>query len=566
MSDNGEVSVLVVDGTQLVQEACRRHNTSPTASAALGRALLGTLLLGCFRAEGEATQVSFQGNGPLANLQTIADATGMVKGKVGNPHADPPLRADGKLDVGAAVGRGVLSVVRSHPAQEKPYTGLVEIRSGEIAEDLAAYLADSEQVNSALALGVSVNRDISIRAAGGYMVQVLPFASEATLSRLEANVGAAPSVTDMLLSGAVPADIAARLLDGLGATPGISLVPRYGPCEAAALQEWMKRAVALLGDAEVRQILGKEGRIEVTCEFCRETYTFQEHENEDTVVVSTLSFAYPGHKPLISDVSLRLPHGSRCLLIGANGAGKTTLLQVLAGKFMVDKDAVRILGRPAFHDITLAASGDLSYLGAQWRRDVAFAGYDVPIQADIGAGDIIHNVEGVDPARRAQLMELLDINPSWRLNRVSDGQRRRVQICMGLLKPYQVLLLDEVTVDMDVVGRLDLLAFFEEECAARGATILYATHIFDGLARWATHLALVEEGRLVLGGPVGDVPELRAGGKLLGVVEAWLRSERERRRAAEVADPNARTRRPGAPLPRSSAPAMPTKHMMFFRG
>ncbi|CAL8468267.1 g7807 [Coccomyxa elongata] len=286
----------------------------------------------------------------------------------------------------------------------------------------------------------------------------------------------------------------------------------------------------------------------------------------DAVVLNSLSYAYAGHRPVLSDISLELPRGSRCLLVGANGAGKTTLLQILAGQYMVGKDAVRILNRPAFHDIQLTSSGDLSYLGQQWRRDVAFAGYNVPIQGDISAGKMIFGVDGVDAERRQKLIDLLEIDLEWRLNKVSDGQRRRVQICMGLLKPYQVLLLDEITVDLDVVGRLDLLNFFVEECEVRGATIIYATHIFDGLERWITHLAYVSDGRLEKGAPVGEVAELQTGRKLLRVVEDWLRAELAASRAREAADPAARAARPGAKLPKQAGPLMGSKHMMFFRG
>ncbi|KAK9803149.1 hypothetical protein WJX72_002817 [[Myrmecia] bisecta] len=279
MSDNGEVSLLVVRGTELVQEACRRHQTAPTASAALGRALLGTLLMGCFKAEGETTQVTFRGDGIINGIQVIANATGRVKGKVGNPLADPPLRGDGKLDVGRAVGKGVLAVVRSHPLAERPYTGMVPIETGEVAEDLARYLVDSEQTNSALGLGVSIQRDASIRAAGGFLIQVLPFASDETVGQLEANLRGLPSMTQLLHDGNSPADITAKILAGIGvADSAFSLMPEFGPCEAEDLKERMKRAVALLGEAEVKQILEEQGKIEVTCEFCKDTYQFQEEE------------------------------------------------------------------------------------------------------------------------------------------------------------------------------------------------------------------------------------------------------------------------------------------------
>lgn len=192
--------------------------------------------------------------------------------QVGNPSADPPLRPDGKLNVGAAVGKGVLAVVRSHPAQERPYSGMIPIYSGEVADDLARYLVDSEQTNSALGLGVSINKDASVRGAGGFLIQVLPFASEATLSQLEANLAELPAVTEMLDKGLTPRDITERLLHGLGMADGaFELTPKYvcvmmllvgvlcssmqhrfGPCEASDLKERMKRAVALLGEAEVR--------------------------------------------------------------------------------------------------------------------------------------------------------------------------------------------------------------------------------------------------------------------------------------------------------------------------
>lgn len=290
------------------------------------------------------------------------------------------------------------------------------------------------------------------------------------------------------------------------------------------------------------------------------------------LAINSLSYAYPGSLPVISDFTLNLPAGSRCLLLGANGAGKSTLLQVLAGQHMVGPDVVRILGRPAFHDVQLTSSGDLSYLGAQWRRDVAFAGYNIALQGDLAAGEMIHGVEGIDPTRRQQLIDLLDIDLHWRLNRISDGQRRRVQICMGLLKPYKVLLLDEVTVDMDVVARLDLLDFFREECEVRGATIMYATHIFDGLEGWLTHLVFVSDGKLLKGGPIEQVSDM-GDAKLLKTVERWLRTERNAARqgykhnaqpvtnCGNGTDSSAEQQEKPATKP---APYFPSRHMAYF--
>eukprot|EP00249_Psilotum_nudum_P012433 c23782_g1_i2 orf=135-806(+) len=215
-----------------------------------------------------------------------------------------------------------------------------------------------------------------------------------------------------------------------------------------------------------------------------------------TVEVKQLNFTYPGidgypapgAKPLIQDFSITLRAGDRCLLVGVNGAGKSTVLRIIGGQHMVEPGAVRVLGKPVFHDTTLTSSGELSYLGGEWKRDVAFAGFDVPLQMDVSAEKMIFGVQGINAERRSRLIRILDIDLSWRLHKVSDGQRRRVQICMGLLQPFKVLLLDEITVDLDVLARADLLSFLRSESEERGATIIYATHIFDGLDSWPSHI------------------------------------------------------------------------------
>lgn len=196
---------------------------------------------------------------------------------------------------------------------------------------------------------------------------------------------------------------------------------------------------------------------------------------------------------------------------------------------MVEPHMVRILGRSAFHDTNLTSSGDLCYLGGEWKRDVAFAGFEVSIQMDISAEKMIFGVAGVHPERRAELIKVLDINLSWRMHNVSDGQRRRVQICMGLLKPFKVLLLDEITVDLDVLARADLLKFLKKECDERGATIIYATHIFDGLESWPTHIVYVAHGKLQLVMPMDKLKET-SNMSLMRTVESWLRKERDEER------------------------------------
>uniref|UniRef100_A0A383WA31 ABC transporter domain-containing protein n=1 Tax=Tetradesmus obliquus TaxID=3088 RepID=A0A383WA31_TETOB len=291
---------------------------------------------------------------------------------------------------------------------------------------------------------------------------------------------------------------------------------------------------------------------------------------QQAVVLQDLQFNYPGCNAFLKGIDLQLPKGSRTLLIGANGAGKTTMLQLIAGKYMVGRDKIRVLGQSPFYAMDLTCSGQLSYLGTSWRKDVAFAGYGVPLQGDITAGKMIFGVEGVCPERRRQLVQLLDIDLYQRLTTMSDGQRRRVQIAMGLLKPYDVLLMDEITVDMDVLGRMDLLAFFKQECEQRGATIVYATHIFDGLEGWISHVAYLEDGRLVHGGPRSILPEMGPGKKLLHVVEEWLRKERDARRAktaaaaAAAASCGAEQQMLASVVP-SRTPLMPNKHLAFFR-
>ncbi|KAL2468695.1 ABC transporter I family member 20 [Forsythia ovata] len=269
-------------------------------------------------------------------------------------------------------------------------------------------------------------------------------------------------------------------------------------------------------------------------------------KSQPMVQINKLKFTYPGidghpppgSAPLIDDFSLTLNSGDRCLLVGSNGAGKTTILKILGGKHMVEPDMVKVLGRSAFHDTALTVSGDLCYLGGEWRREVAFAGFEVAIQMDVSAEKMIYGVAGVDPRRRDELIKVLDVDLSWRMHKVSDGQRRRVQICMGLLKPFKVLLLDEITVDLDVLARADLLKFLKKECDERGATIVYATHIFDGLEDWPSHIVYVAHGKLQFSMPMDKVKE-SSRMSLMRTVESWLRKERDderKRRKARQAN------------------------------
>ena len=231
--------------------------------------------------------------------------------------------------------------------------------------------------------------------------------------------------------------------------------------------------------------------------------------------------------PLIRDMRLRLAPGTCTLLLGANGAGKTPLLKILAGKHLVPRERVLVLGREAFYDTGLTSSGDLSFIGGNWQRDVAFAGYNIPLAGDFPASRMLDSIPGVDPARKQRIIEVLDVDVNWRMHKVSDGQRRRVQLAWGLMLPYKVLLLDEITVDLDVLGRAELMSFLRSECVERQVTIVYATHIFDGLESFMSHVAFVANGELKFCKKFEDIEGLkdREPGSLLATVEGWLREE-----------------------------------------
>jgi CCR4-NOT complex subunit CAF16 len=230
------------------------------------------------------------------------------------------------------------------------------------------------------------------------------------------------------------------------------------------------------------------------------------------IEVRDLHFAYRGDpREVLAGVSLSIAAGRRVLVIGANGAGKTTLLRVIAGKHMVDPVTVRVLGTSAFHDPSLVAR--LELLGGRF-----------PFEVDLRVAEILERQRDVDPARRARLIDVLGVDLDWHMHAVSDGQRRRVQLLLGLLRPRDLLLLDEITTDLDLIARQDLLSFLREESEQRGTTLLYATHIFDTLERWATDILYLVAGKVVVYAPIEQIAEL-ASQPLVSVIEAWLRRD-----------------------------------------
>merc|ERR1711966_117965 len=284
----------------------------------------------------------------------------------------------------------------------------------------------------------------------------------------------------------------------------------------------------------------------------------------DGMRVQSLTYAYPGCEPAVRDFTLELPAGSRCLLLGANGAGKSTVLRVLAGKNMVPRETITVCGGSPFHDTALTCSGEISYIGGAWTKDVAFAGNDMPLQGDFSAREMLYNMPGVEEERRLKLIDVLDIDLTWRMHQLSDGQRRRVQLAMGLMRPFRALLLDEITVDLDVVARAELMKYFEEECKQRNCTVVYATHIFDGMEEWATHIARVTEGKLVaVGTPAEMGVDTAHRHGLLNTVENWLRTEREEERAKMAAE--GRSRHIAPKRHTAATNVMRSKHAMYFK-
>ncbi|MGM9936296.1 MAG: Hsp33 family molecular chaperone HslO [Candidatus Ornithomonoglobus sp.] len=278
-SMDGTIRVFVTITTDLVNEAHRIHDTSATASAALGRLLTGAAIIGAqLKSEDDSTTLQIKGDGPLGLLVAVTDSRSHVRGYVGNPHADLPENAKGKLDVGGAVGRGFLSVIRDLGLKE-PYIGQTPLVSGEIAEDLTYYFATSEQVPTAIALGVLVDTDLSIKAAGGYMIQLMPEATEATADRLTEIVENAMPITDMIANGMSAQDIAFTITEGFDMLlENKEVIPEY---ECKCSRDRMERALISIGKKEIREIIEEQGEAEMCCQFCDKKYKFNRTELEE---------------------------------------------------------------------------------------------------------------------------------------------------------------------------------------------------------------------------------------------------------------------------------------------
>ncbi len=260
--------------TGVVEEARRRHGTYPTATAALGRTLTAGLLLGATMKDEERLSIELACEGPLKRVMVTTTGKNQVRGYVGRPATHLPSK-NGKLDVAGAVGEGLLCVIRTQPWNKEPYRSIMRIVSGEIGKDIAHYLLTSEQIPSAVGLGVFVNRDGDVGAAGGFLVQLMSGGSEHTIGRIEANVAALPPVTTLVRDGGGPGEILAAVLAGLDAAPVAEAPVSFAcPCDRGRVFG----ALLLLGRAELDDMIETDGRAEVTCEFCAERYVIERDE------------------------------------------------------------------------------------------------------------------------------------------------------------------------------------------------------------------------------------------------------------------------------------------------
>lgn len=268
---DGFVKMAVITARDTVERARQIHDLSPTACAALGRTLCGASLLGQAMKEERATlTIRINGGGPIGSVVAVSDCEGNVRGYVDDPHCDLPLRADGKLNVGGAVGRdGMLTVSRDLGLRE-PYIGSVELQSGEIAEDLTAYLLESEQVPSACALGVLVDTDRSIRAAGGFLVQLMPGADEALIEKLEENIFLMDQLTTVLDEDGTDA-VFAQVLRGFD-WHTVGEYPVEYRCYCS--RERVESALTVIDDGELSDMIAEGKEIAVSCQFCDREYAF----------------------------------------------------------------------------------------------------------------------------------------------------------------------------------------------------------------------------------------------------------------------------------------------------
>ena len=281
ISRDGYVKAAAVSTRELTERARQIHKTLPVATAALGRALAAASMMGnALKEDGESVTLQIKGGGPLGTVLAVSDNAGNVRGTVDEPAVDLPLRPDGKLDVGTAVGHeGTLTVIRDLNMKE-PYVGSVGLLGGEIAEDLAAYFAESEQIPTACGLGVLVDRDQSVLSAGGYLIQLLPGAGEDVIAKVEGSILAAGPVTALLREDPDPETMLRKALSDFDLE-----ILEKSPIEyrCTCSRERMERALISLGAEELQTMIDEQGHADLTCRFCDNVQHFSREDLEAMV-------------------------------------------------------------------------------------------------------------------------------------------------------------------------------------------------------------------------------------------------------------------------------------------
>ena len=272
ISTDGMVQAAAICSRDLTERARQIHKTLPVATAALGRALAAASMMGnALKSDGASLTLQFKGGGPLGTVLAVSDNEGCVRGYVTNPHTDLPLRPDGKLDVGGAVGHdGTLTVIKDLHMKE-PYVGTIDLLGGEIAEDVAGYFVESEQIPTACALGVLVDRDQSVKSAGGYLIQLMPGAGEDTIAKVEGGVMAAGPVSAILEQNDDPEALLRTVMSDFDLKI-LETCPVSYKCYCS--RQRVERALISLGKPELEQMLVEQGGCQLTCQFCDAVYDF----------------------------------------------------------------------------------------------------------------------------------------------------------------------------------------------------------------------------------------------------------------------------------------------------
>lgn len=274
---NGQVRAFAATTRELVEEARARHNTSPVATAALGRLLTGGAMMGSMMKNStDVLTLQIKADGPLAGITVTADSNGNVKGYVDNPDVIIPHK-NGKLDVASAVGIGIMNVIKDMGLKE-PYIGQTILVTSEIAEDLTYYYANSEQIPSSVGLGVLMNKDNTVRCAGGFIVQVMPFVTDEVVTKLENNIKNITSVTNMLDAGDTPEKILDQVLEGLDVVITDTIETKF---ECNCSHDRIEKAIISVGKKDIQEMIDEGEEIEVKCHFCNTAYKFTVEELKD---------------------------------------------------------------------------------------------------------------------------------------------------------------------------------------------------------------------------------------------------------------------------------------------